>query len=293
MVEARRRRSVYKSFSGPLAGLAIDMGSDRPPAIIGQPRTSGPNANANAYGNANSNSKLRDPNVDASATPGPNGMGKPAYSSSVRRSDSGRRPLTPRRRQATGNSFPQTRVVSDGTPLLHDSASSPFLFGLKSPKARGSLPPPRAHGLPRKLARSAHLHTIEADRVRRDVKARVEEAGPDIDVDMRNGEITPRRPQSTQLVPRTRTEEKRDLISPSSGDLAVFSDSPETSTDVEQRSDWDTDAEGAVSDVDGDLHPGDQEVVKELLDIWSSDDRPSASPSSGGIKFKTTKLPHV
>lgn len=41
LTEARRRKSDYyhkKSLSGPLAGLHIDMGAGRPPAIIGQAR---------------------------------------------------------------------------------------------------------------------------------------------------------------------------------------------------------------------------------------------------------------
>jgi hypothetical protein len=38
VAEARRRKSQRDPSHGPLAGLSIDMGADRPPAVIGQPR---------------------------------------------------------------------------------------------------------------------------------------------------------------------------------------------------------------------------------------------------------------
>lgn len=92
--------------------------------------------------------------------------------------------------------------------------------------------------------------------MRRDVKASLD------------GDSTPRRPQSTQFSPRIIEDASR-LISPPIVNEAVFTDSPEVPTDIEQRSDWDTDAEGAISDVDADLRVGDEEVVQELVGIWA------------------------
>ena len=113
---------------------------------------------------------------------------------------------------------------------------------------------------------------MEADRIRRDVKGIIlSEDGA--------GESTPRRPRSTQSTPRIVTStsngtDDRRLASPLSADGAVFSDSPEIPTESDQRSEWGTDAEGSISDIDGDLHPGDPEVVRDLLDDWGGDDRP-------------------
>lgn len=278
MVEARRRRSVYKSFSGPLAGLAIDMGSDRPPAVIGQPRPRVDNHQATGP---------TSPTASATTT----NPGKATFA--VKRSESGRRPITPSRRRTPHTGVPptHTRVFSDHTPSIpkHDSSpaiptmaamGSPFTFGnnLKTPKPRVSLPPPRLQSASRKLARSAHLHTMEADRVRRDVKGIIHaEDGA--------GETTPRRPRSIQSTPPIATStvdgaDDRRLASPLSADGGVFSDSPDIPAELDQRSDWGTDAEGSVSDIDGDLHPGDQEVVRDLLDIWGGDDRSAPNKTS-------------
>jgi hypothetical protein len=108
---------------------------------------------------------------------------------------------------------------------------------------------------------------MEADKVRRDVKARM-----DKHCDMEDGDSTPRRTQSIQFSPRTAMGNDARLISPSIVNEAVFSDSPEIPIDIEQRSDWDTDAEGAISDIDADLRPGDHDVVQELVDIWAGND---------------------
>lgn len=113
---------------------------------------------------------------------------------------------------------------------------------------------------------------MEADRVRRDLKG--------VYTDDSGGEATPRRSRSIQNTPRSVTgtgngsDGRSALASPLSADGGVFTDSPDIPTELDQRSDWGTDAEGSVSDIDGDLHPGDQEVVRDLLDIWESDYRP-------------------
>lgn len=113
---------------------------------------------------------------------------------------------------------------------------------------------------------------MEADKVRHDIKNRV-------DLLADTGDTTPHRARSTQNTPRTAMPQssERHLVSPLSGDGSVFSNGPDIPNpiDFDQRSDWGTDAEGSISDIDGDLHPGDQEVVNELLEIWSGDERPS------------------
>lgn len=107
---------------------------------------------------------------------------------------------------------------------------------------------------------------MEADRVRREIK------GGQTD-DSSGGEITPRRIRSVQATPRTTADDRR-LASPLSADGGVFVDSPEIPNELDQRSEWGTDAEGSVSDIDEHLHQGDQEVVRDLLDMWREDDRP-------------------
>lgn len=261
MAEARRRRSVYKSISGPLSGLAIDMGIDRPPAIIGQPRSA------------------TSPAFD-SKPPWPTSNGK-----TVKRSDSGRRPTTPsrHRHRPSGGPTPHVRVFSDSTPFagsgktdFYASPSVPFALGLKSPKPRGSLPPTRANGGTRKLARSAHLHSIDADRVRREVRARMPDHLVD---DGSGGQSTPRRTQSTQNTPRTIAVSTS--ASPLSADEAIMSDGQDGPSDAELPSDWGTDVEGSISGIDDNLEEDpetvDNEVVRELVDIWSPDDRPAST----------------
>lgn len=228
VAEARRRKSFYShsSMSGPLSGLQIDMGSDRPPAVIGFPP--------------------------------PRNKSQPDFSglpSSIRhqRSNSVKRPSTPRRRHHTGpigNNGNNMRIFSDSTPHLaslhtppdtHDMGS-PFAFNtphangngnttpnLRSPKPRISLPASRIVNRQRKLARSAHLHPMEADKVRRQMKSPT----------YSSGELTPRRVD----------------VSPLTAEEGVFSDGMEVEMldDLDTRSDWGTDAGGSVSEVEADL----------------------------------------
>jgi hypothetical protein len=226
VAEAKRRKSFYKhsSISGPLSGLQIDMGSDRPPAVIGFPP--------------------------------PRNKSQPEISglpSSIRhqRTNSVKRPSTPRRRHDTGPIGSNMRIFSDSTPHLaalqtppnqsHDMGS-PFMFNnnnphttpnLKSPKPRISLPPSRMVNSQRRLARSAHLHPMEADKVRRQMKSPT----------YSSGELTPRR-----LTPGVD-------VSPLTAEEGVFSDGMEIEMmdDLDTRSDWDTDAGGSVSEVEADL----------------------------------------
>jgi len=122
VTEARRRRSIYSKdkLFGPLTGLHIDMGADRPPAIIGQGRPVSPD-----QGSSNT------PRPKTKLTP--------------------RRPGTPAKRRPGSVLTPNFRsfsAVDHANPL--------------SPRPRTSLPPrPSAH---RKLARSAHLHSIDPEK---------------------------------------------------------------------------------------------------------------------------------
>ncbi|WVQ80238.1 hypothetical protein IAT38_002343 [Cryptococcus sp. DSM 104549] len=164
LAEAKRRRSIYgrKSISGPLTGLRIDMGFGRPPAIIGQDRP-----------------QPRDPAPDPApqpnrrdSLPSPTPTPRVRTQSTRERGTPSNRPLTPsniRQRRTPHVMVPNLRSVS-ATEHLFPSASTSgqtSSFSLASPRPRGSLPPQRAGGgPPRRLARSAHLHTIDADRVR-------------------------------------------------------------------------------------------------------------------------------
>jgi hypothetical protein len=235
VAEARRRKSVYNSTSGPLSGLQIDMGSDRPPAVIGfQP----PRHQAQ-------------PQTQAS-----DGLPPAPLSTRHQRTNSMKRPSTPsRRRHYTGPGgigINNMRIFSDSTPhlaALHTPPNPPQQMGspftlhssLKSPKPRNSLPPPRVVNThsQRKLARSAHLHPMEADQVRRQMKSPT----------FGSGESTPRRNgniNGNSVSPGTMTED------------GVFSDGLEMEmmSDLETRSDWDTDAGGSVSEIEADLRMG-------------------------------------
>jgi hypothetical protein len=240
VAEARRRKSGFSSISGPLSGLQIDMGSDRPPAVIGFP----PN-------------KDRQPN-EISGLP-----------SSIRhqRTSSVKRPSTPsRRRHHTGPGLvgSNMRIFSDSTPHLaglftppnlHPSQHSDYMASppttknvnsLNGPKPRTSLPPSRTINSQRKLARSAHLHPMEADRVRRQMKLHPHANG--------SGESTPRK-HGQYLSASPMVD-----VSPLTADDAVFSDGLELEMldDLDTRSDWGTDAGGSVSEVEADLQKGDR-----------------------------------
>jgi hypothetical protein len=227
VAEAKRRKSFYShnSMSGPLSGLQIDMGSDRPPAVIGfpPPRTKS--------------------HTEISGMP---------PSIKHQRSNSVKRPSTPRRRYNTGPVGSNMRIFSDNTshlaalntPPNTQDMGSPFAFNttnpnvngngnttpsFRSPKPRISLPASRMVNSQRKLARSAHLHPMEADKVRRQMKLPTYSPG----------ELTPRGVD----------------VSPLTAEEGVFSDGIEVEMldDLDIRSDWGTDAGGSVSEIEADL----------------------------------------
>ncbi|ODN80517.1 hypothetical protein L202_02743 [Cryptococcus amylolentus CBS 6039] len=184
LTEARRRKNIYdrKSISGPLTGLRIDMGAGRPPAIIGQPRPRAPSDSAPG----------RSP---ASPTPTPKVKGLSRHGSS---STSNRRPITPGKKRAPQLVTPAFRSVSDArydfaSPIASASITAlDAAASLVSPRPRVSFPGnPRAP--PRKLARSSHLHTMEADRVR----GQVQSSGYDVDGGSALDVVKRRRPRSS------------------------------------------------------------------------------------------------
>ncbi|WRT66522.1 uncharacterized protein IL334_003481 [Kwoniella shivajii] len=255
LAEARRRRSIYgrKSFSGPLAGLRIDMGAGRPPAVIGQERSDSKN-----------NRREGDSPTPVSAK-----------TRSLGRNNSiSRRPGTPtasrQRRLPPGVLTSNYRSVSAADPYqllssspIHSSASPNHLT---NPKPRAALAARLGGGgLPKKMARSAHLHTIDGDR-RNENTARNLSSSPNTGVN------TPKRPRSSQLF-------HDESISPPINDISPFTESGEEKlaeplTIEDGPSDWGTDVEteASVSEIEDDIAPRTNsiadEMVMELTDIW-------------------------
>ncbi|OCF39647.1 hypothetical protein I317_06558 [Kwoniella heveanensis CBS 569] len=228
LAEAKRRRSMRKSFSGPLTGLRIDMGLGRPPAVIGQGRPrqeSGAQLDQpsqrraddrvlNGRGGENSGKQRPDARNEedkaraaSPASPTPVSVhrsrhagnrhsisrrpGTPTSSSSMRqrrlppgvissnyRSVSATDTIPTAAFSPSSSSALPTSAVSgadgsgsgSGSVFLHSGLTSPAY----KPQPRISLNAPRAGGLAgpsRRLARSAHLHTMEADKLRHELKA--------------------------------------------------------------------------------------------------------------------------
>ncbi|OXB37956.1 hypothetical protein J007_02309 [Cryptococcus neoformans] len=156
LTEARRRKSDYyhkKSLSGPLAGLHIDMGAGRPPAIIGQARA-----------------QIHTPrHVFPSSTP------TPRVKTSLSRAGSGHRPnISSLKRRGI---VPQVSIPSSEFALSPRPLPPPLSFTngynqavpsnpkpSRAPFPPPRLPPPHPHPHPpsssRKLAQSAHLHNL-------------------------------------------------------------------------------------------------------------------------------------
>ena len=147
VAEARRRRSDYgrdKRY-GPLAGLRIDLGADRPPAVIGQGRP-----------------KMTDADVDKASTPIATYRMRPRGVSTARRPTTPN-PLRQRKQLVSSPDFRSISATDHGLPNA-DGATFP-----RSPRPRGSLPPLRHQNgtAQRRLAHSSHLHSIEVDKMRR------------------------------------------------------------------------------------------------------------------------------
>ncbi|WVF71348.1 hypothetical protein IAT40_006151 [Kwoniella sp. CBS 6097] len=230
LAEAKRRRSMRKSFSGPLTGLRIDMGLGRPPAVIGQgrprhePVTERGDQAALRHTEHRANSRTGrqdmvisdgdDVRVSSPVSPTPtsthrsrHGHGH-THSHTGNRNSISRRPGTPnsirQRRLPPGvitsnfrsvsatdtttltgaaapfspsSALPTSAVSGGGSVFLHSGLTSPAFNPNSNPKSRNSLNinTPRVNGLAgpsRRLARSAHLHTMEADKLRHELKGK-------------------------------------------------------------------------------------------------------------------------
>lgn len=164
VAEARRRRSVYsrRSIYGPLADLRVDLTGDRAAPVIGQEPP------------AQVESKLSDPRKEAHPTPSPSPTPRVR---TVSRSNSTTRRLANAntlrlRRQPSLNiptyrSFPAAENSAVQSQLSSTSAVS-SAGGIPMARPRASLTPQRSGSgvSARRLARSAHLHTIQADLMR-------------------------------------------------------------------------------------------------------------------------------
>lgn len=203
VAEARRRRSIYGSKRyGPLAGLRIDLGADRPPAVIGEGRPQSPLSSQSPQSNDASSPRSSSPKpYDATSPPPslsqlnqfqhspspqtPSAPIAPLASSSVHKkrnsinaylaSGTARRPLTP------NNHIRHRRPVSTLAMPSHRSFSAttdPWIDGRHRNSVSAS----------RKLARSAHLHSIDHAAVNGDKdlatpRPKVQSAGlPQLDI---------------------------------------------------------------------------------------------------------------
>lgn len=176
VAEARRRRSIYGSKRyGPLAGLRIDLGADRPPAVIGEGRPQSPLSPQSPQSHDASSPRSSSPKPYDTTSPPPtlsqlkqfphspspqtpSAHTTPLSSGSVHKkrnsintylvSGTARRPLTP------NNHLRHRRPVSTLAMPSHRSFSAstdPWVDGRHRNSVSAS----------RKLARSAHLHSIE------------------------------------------------------------------------------------------------------------------------------------
>nr|XP_019046506.1 hypothetical protein I302_05256 [Kwoniella bestiolae CBS 10118]OCF25436.1 hypothetical protein I302_05256 [Kwoniella bestiolae CBS 10118] len=309
LAEAKRRRSIYgsKSFSGPLTGLRIDMGAGRPPAVIGEGRPKSLSDINDSQQDINSptsptptpissKTRLHGKSNSISRRPGtPN-------SSAMRQ-----RRLPPgvitnfRSVSATEPHQLSSSPVHSGSGGYSNSTFS----NLTSPKPRGSLSSAVARqngqtGNARKLARSSHLHMIDSERRKTSKSPRPQSQitspiSPDGDAEggeegnfetpkrtrsrssqvFHNGIILSYSPPINEVSPFTVNVSSKMPDQPSVG----MEDGP---------SDWGTDVEteGSVSEVEdsveverggrqnGSSDPvrsaDDEEMVKELTDIWNN-----------------------
>ncbi|RXK39302.1 hypothetical protein M231_03381 [Tremella mesenterica] len=171
IAEAKRRRSFYvkRAVTGPLTGLHIDLGSGRPPAIIGLKRPTPIPSPSSRQMQIHPRPPSSNPD-SRSITNGPSSSPVSRLRMNGR-TPSLKRPTTPGLRQRRPNLPPPFRSFSAANPgepasaaPSHSSGSAALLSPGLDQRPRQSLPP--LPGGQRKLAKSAHLHTIEADRVR-------------------------------------------------------------------------------------------------------------------------------
>ncbi|ORY32860.1 UNC-like C-terminal-domain-containing protein [Naematelia encephala] len=240
LAEAKRRRSVYGGHhrNGPLTGLRIDLGEGRSPRIIGQ----------------NAEDSLGSP---ASPTPTTAKVRLAKSSSIARRSNT---PSLRHRRQTSGglNAF-RSFSTSDHLPqVFGQTITSPTV-----PRPRVSLPPrPTGGAPPRRLARSAHLHTIEADRVRNRVRQEGTHNGRTLGAESDDASGQEETFSVTEISPLTQA-------------VPTFSRSPDGEVE-----DWGTDGNASASEVDEEVistlsevvndGDDDMDLIQELAAIWQN-----------------------
>lgn len=156
-------------------------------------------------------------------------------------------PTTVKRRSTPGRSFSS----HEDDPIA--AASTPTPQQLHHPRPRVSLPPggrPLNSGPHRKLARSSHLHTLEADRIRSDLRL----AGS---------------PASRAV---SNSSEPIDIrqVSPLSGSSVMFPDMPAPPSESESTDNEGTEA--SASEVEDEVIAGGgvfDDLKKELKDVWN------------------------
>lgn len=303
MTEARRRRSIYrKSISGPLSGLKIDMSS-----VVDESQR--PLASPSGEDVRDSPAPYEQDVVEHSPSPTPIAATKKSSSGSISRSNSTRRPTTPlRRRQLhqayrsfsesvplavfplprSGGQSPQPKVSAQKEKERERQMKSDSRPTSPISRPRISLPArPTAHvhtlghghgqGQGQKrLARSAHLHTIEADKVRD--RARAEPPltsslgqSPDLSnlpspfvnqtISADTDATSPARPERERETDGEEFAAQADSVSPLTGQLlsGVFDHrmTVPISAEEEDRSDWGTDV-GSASEAEEEVAGGGQ-----------------------------------
>ena len=157
--EARHRGSVYTRHSrhGPLANSRIDLSNEPPAAFIGPERPSPSLLDFSKF------PRIRQLESSSSAALNPRGAIKNNSTSvTARRSAPG---TTPRQIRQSSLVIPTYRAASasdQGAPHVQIGSNG------TSPRPRTFMTPPRVGNLipSRRLARSAHLHTVEAEYAR-------------------------------------------------------------------------------------------------------------------------------
>lgn len=316
IAEAKRRRSVYvkRRMSGPLTGLKIDMGAGRPPAVIGLGRP-GLNSASTASGEAQS---PLSPTVLDSPSPSPvakiSSKTPSGSKTSLTTSSSIRRPHTPGMRNRRSLAVPtpfrsfSATLAPSGDPS--SSVSLPNGLPLLSPspggqqRPRQSLPP-RAGVVPRRLARSAHLHTIAADHTREKIKQDVvrkhaktvsisdgvESFGPEgwraeaLMIDDDDGGQTPRRPGTAAPLDRGASGDIRPVPG---GSPRRHERASSMADGVEVASDWDTDVDASASEVEDAVGSSRPRPSLPTLDTVTL-----TSVNGGGHGFKSTSAEDV
>ncbi|WWD03343.1 hypothetical protein V865_001395 [Kwoniella europaea PYCC6329] len=304
----RRSIYGRKSFSGPLTGLRIDMGAGRPPAVIGQGRPKSQSDINDIQQDVDSptsptptptSGKIRLLGKNNSISKRP---GTPNSSSSAVRHRRFPPGVITNFRSVSATESHQLSSTSPVHSGLGGYSNSSF-SNLTSPKPRGSLSSSvvkqngNNHGTSRKLARSSHLHMIDSDR--RKVKS-PRSPGPGqsrvqspISIDDEGNFETPKKGRSSQVF-------HNGIIlssSPSANEVSPFTvnssstmpDQPSVRVSTDDGpSDWGTDVEteGSVSEVEYEIEDTnkikgntsssdtvrtieDEEMVKELSDIWN------------------------